>query len=84
MRAFWASPHAALPVRWPLLHPDPTSLPGSRQRRRALQVLALAGLTWLLRPWLPFQLLPGWVVGALVLWALLELLRWIWRPQRWR
>jgi hypothetical protein len=59
-------------------------LPGSRQRRRALQVLALAGLTWLLRPWLPFQLLPGWVVGALVLWALLELLRWIWRPQRWR
>jgi len=28
--------------------------------------------------------LPGWVVGALVFWALLELLRWTWRPQRWR
>jgi hypothetical protein len=71
-------------VRRPLLPPPATGLPGSRQRQRALQLLALAGLTWLLRPWLPFQLLPGWVVGALVLWALLELLRWTWRPQRWR
>jgi hypothetical protein len=75
---------AALPVRWPSLPPQLSTLPGSRQRLRTLQVLALAGLFWLLRPWLPFQLLPGWVVGALLLWAVLELLRWTWRPQRWR
>ena len=47
-------------------------------------VLALAGLVLVLRPWLPFSLLPGWVVGGLLLWAVLELLRWSWRPQRWR
>jgi hypothetical protein len=38
----------------------------------------------LLRPWMPFLLLPGWVVGGLLLWAVLELLLWIWRPRRWR
>lgn len=75
---------AALPVRWPLVPSEHASLPGSRQRQRALLALALAGLFWLLRPWLPFQLVPGWVVGALLFWALLELLRWTWRPQRWR
>jgi hypothetical protein len=49
-----------------------------------LLVLALAGGAWLLRPWRPFQWLPGWVVGGLLLWAVLELLRCTWRPQRWR
>jgi hypothetical protein len=66
------------------LPPELSSLPGSRQRQRALSLLALAGLVWLLRPWLPFSLLPGWVVGGLLLWAVLQLLRAAWRPQRWR
>jgi len=71
-------------VRWSLLPPELASLPGSRQRQRTLLVLALAGGAWLLRPWRPFQWLPGWVVGGLLLWAVLELLRCTWRPQRWR
>jgi hypothetical protein len=71
-------------MRWPLLPPELSSLPGSRQRQRAVLVLGLAGLGLALRPWLPFSLLPGWVVGGLLLWAVLELLRWSWRPQRWR
>jgi hypothetical protein len=44
---------------------------------------ALAGLVLLLRPWPPFQWLPGWVVGLLLLWAVVELLRWLWWPRRW-
>lgn len=72
------------PLRWPALPPELTRLPGSGQRLRALRVLALAGLVLLLRPWIPFLLLPGWVVGGLLLWAVLELWLWIWRPRRWR
>jgi hypothetical protein len=37
-----------------------------------------------LRPWLPFNLLPGWVVGGLLLWAVLELVMGVWWPRRWR
>jgi hypothetical protein len=44
----------------------------------------LALLCFLLRPWPPFQALPGWLVGALGIWATFELLRWGWRPVRWR
>ena len=69
----------ALPPLPPLL----AHLPGASQRRRALRLLALAGLTLLLRPWPPFQWLPGWAVGLLLLWAVLELLRWLWWPRRW-
>jgi hypothetical protein len=58
-------------------------LPGFRGRRRALAVTTAAGLVWLLRPWPPFQWLPGSVVGLLLLWAVLELLRWLWWPRRW-
>jgi hypothetical protein len=72
------------PVRWPALPPELSRLPGSGQRLRALRVLALAGLVFLLRPWFPFSALPGWVVGALLLWAVLEFLGWVWRPRRWR
>jgi hypothetical protein len=58
-------------------------LPGSLGRRRALAVVGTAVLVWLLRPWPPFQWLPGAVVGLLLLWAVLELLRWLWWPRRW-
>lgn len=68
-----------LPPAPPLLR----HLPGSRGRRRALTVAAVAGGVWLLRPWPPFQWLPGAVVGLLLLWAVLELLRWLWWPHRW-
>ncbi len=71
-------------VRWPALPPELSRLPGSGQRLRALRVLALAGGVVLLRPWGPFSALPGWVVGALLLWAVLELVGWIWWPRRWR
>ena len=43
-------------------------------RRRVLQVWALAGLLMLLRPLWPQQLLPGWLVGGVLLWAVVELL----------
>lgn len=59
-------------------------LPGAAGRWRALLVAAVAALAWLLRPWPPFQWLPGAVVGILLLWAVLELLRWLWWPHRWR
>ena len=72
------------PWRLPPLPPTLTSLPGWQQRRRALQVLAAAGLVMLLRPYWPLLFLPGWVVGVLLLWAVWELLRWAWWPRRWR
>ena len=49
----------ALPqLRRPTLPASLTSLPGWRQRRRALTALAAAGLVLLLRPWWPLVLLP--------------------------
>ncbi|MFN6338387.1 MAG: hypothetical protein ACK41W_06640 [Cyanobacteriota bacterium] len=72
-------PRRFLPPAPPLL----ATLPGSRGRRRALAVGALALAVWLLRPWPPFQWLPGSVVGILLLWAVLEGLRWLWWPHRW-
>ncbi|MEB3255723.1 MAG: hypothetical protein VKJ05_04975 [Synechococcaceae cyanobacterium] len=74
---------ARLP-RPPALPPLLAHLPGAAQRRRALALAALAGLVLLLRPWPPFQWLPGWVVGLLLLAAVEELLRWLWWPRRWR
>ena len=59
-----------------------TSLPGWQQRQRALRVWAGAGLLMLLRPLLPLRLLPGWIVGLVLVWALLELLLWLWWPRR--
>jgi hypothetical protein len=59
-----------------------TSLPGWRQRQRALRVWAAAGLLMVLRPYLPLRLLPGWLVGGLLVWALVELLLWLWWPRR--
>ena len=70
-------PHVRLP---PLL----SDLPGAAHRRRALTVWGAAGAVMVLRPYWPIRLLPGWVVGSLLLWAVLELLGWIWWPRRWR
>ena len=66
------------------LPPALTSLPGFEQRQRALRVWAAAGLLMLLRAHWPLRLLPGWLVGLVLVWALLELLIWLWWPRRWR
>ena len=58
-------------------------MPGAAQRVRALRVWALAGGVVLLRPFWPLSLLPGWVVGALLLWGVVELLRAVVWPRRW-
>ncbi|WP_094555316.1 hypothetical protein [Synechococcus sp. 1G10] len=70
-----------MPVPWPRWL---TTLPGAAGRRRALLALGLAMVAYLLRPLGPLRWLPGWVVGGLLLWAVVELLRWAWRPRRWR
>ena len=65
------------------------SLPGGVLADRVNRVLLFslgrgtgALLTLLLRPWPPFQWLPGWCVGVLLLWAIGELVGWLWWPQR--
>lgn len=58
-------------------------LPGAAQRRRALVAALLAALALLLRPWPPFLWLPGWCVGVLLFWAVVEAWRWAWWPHRW-
>jgi hypothetical protein len=45
---------------------------------------ALALGVWLLRPLPLLRQLPGWVVGGLLLWALVELAWLAWWPRRWR
>lgn len=74
------------PRRLPLLRwrraPSGSVLPGAGQRRRLLIAWLLAAATVLLRPWPPFQWLPGWCVGLLLLWAIGELVGWLWWPQR--
>ena len=71
-------------LRLPPLPPSLTLQPGWQQRRRLLQVWALAGLLMVFRAQWPLRLLPGWLVGAVLLWAVLELLLWTWWPRRWR
>ena len=57
-------------------------LPGAGQRRRLLVAWLATALTFLLRPWPPFQWLPGWCIGMLQLWAIGELVGWLWWPRR--
>ncbi|MFM2079873.1 MAG: hypothetical protein RLZZ124_249 [Cyanobacteriota bacterium] len=74
-----------MPLLPPLrLPPSLTQLPGWHQRRRVLRLWALAGMVLLLRPVWPVRLLPGWAVGGLLLWAVVELFLACWRPRRWR
>jgi len=54
------------------------------QRLRAGAATALALSVWLLRPLPLLRQLPGWVVGGLLLWALVELALLTFRPRRWR
>ena len=70
--------------RLPELSPLLGNLPGADQRRRALALAVAAGVVTLLRPLPPFLWLPGWIVGLVQLVAVVELLRWLWWPQRWR
>lgn len=70
--------------RLPELPPLLAKLPGAEQRRLALALAVAAGVVTLLRPLPPFLWLPGWVVGLVQLGALVELLRWLWWPRRWR
>ncbi len=84
MQGILESSDACAPVRLPSLPPLLSTLPGAGQRLRTLRLWALAGAVLLLRPLWPLSLLPGWVVGLLLLWAVLELQRWIWWPRRWR
>lgn len=58
--------------------------PGQAQRLRARIATLLAAAALLLRPWPPFQWLPGWCVGGLLIWAVLETALWQWWPRRWR
>jgi len=70
-----------LPLRWPRAAAAST-LPGAGQRRRLGLAWLAAALSFLLRPWPPFQWLPGWCVGLLLVWAIGELVGWLWWPQR--
>jgi hypothetical protein len=62
----------------------PDLLPLELQKRRCAVAVALGLGSWLLRPIPPFQWLPGVVIGALLLWAAIELAALAWRPQRWQ
>ncbi|MFM8259849.1 MAG: hypothetical protein ACKOE9_04345 [Vulcanococcus sp.] len=68
----------------PALPPELTVLPGWRQRRRVCWLWAAAAALMLLRPLWPLQLLPGWLVAGLLLWAIAELVLVVWWPRRWR
>lgn len=58
--------------------------PGQPQRLRWVVASGLALVIWGFR-WLgPLQLIPGWVVFLVGLWALLELTALLLAPQRWR
>jgi hypothetical protein len=50
----------------------------------AATAAGVAGVLMLLRPLWPLQLLPGWLVGSVLLWAVVELVLWAWWPRRWR
>ena len=59
------------------------SSPGDQQRLRCGIAACLALLTWGLRWLWPFQLIPGWLVTAMLAWALIELATLLLAPRRW-
>lgn len=63
---------------------QPLPRPGFSQRRRALVACVVTLFVWGFRWVWPLQLIPGWVVVVLVVWALVELIRLLLWPQRWR
>lgn len=72
----------ALERRWQRLRAGRSPLLAQRLRSGVATALALG--VWLLRPLPLLRQLPGWVVGGLLLWALVELAWLAWWPRRWR
>lgn len=72
----------ALERPWQRVRAGRSPLLPQRLHTGAATVLALT--VWLLRPLPLLRQLPGWVVGGLLLWALVELALLAWRPRRWR
>ncbi|HJN35498.1 MAG: hypothetical protein AB8B70_02570 [Prochlorococcus sp.] len=62
---------------------QPVHRPGFNQRRRCCLALVSALLVWGLRWLWPLQFLPGWLVVAVVAWAVIELVNLLWWPRRW-
>lgn len=72
----------ALERPWQRLRAGRSPLLPQRLRSAVAAVLAIG--VWLLRPLPLLRQLPGWVVGLLLLWALVELAWLAWWPRRWR
>lgn len=72
----------ALERQWQRLRAGRSPLLAQRLRSGVATALALG--VWLLRPLPLLRQLPGWVVGGLLLWALVELAWLAWWPRRWR
>lgn len=62
----------------------PPSRPGCWQRRRTWLAVVVCGVVWGFRWVWPLQLVPGWVVVSLAIWAGLELIVLLRYPRRWR
>ena len=78
-----ARPDAAV-ILWVLLRSVmPSSRPGCWQRRRTGLAVVVCGVVWGFRWLWPLQLVPGWVVVSLVIWAGLELIVLLRHPHRW-
>jgi hypothetical protein len=58
--------------------------PGSEQRRRCVVATGLALVVWGLRWLWPLQVVPGWLVAGLLVWAFLEVAALLLAPRRWR
>lgn len=63
---------------------DRPSRPGQEQRRRCTLAWGLLVLVWGGRWIWPLLWLPGWMVGLVALWAVVELAVLLLAPRRWR